>query len=278
MYNRENAHDNAACIALFKDVLPERLEDVLEEFAPNGWQQSPFYNIKHPTPEQRYQEALEWYDREPLFFEKETKQDEAPPQLEDFPDDGNEEEVDPLEEMRHILGTCLWDVFSDNHEVIGPEGKAYDIGSFRGSGGFIAQFLNVQYPLERSYDYLDFYMGSGWVLQDRADLTPLYEWIFRRLKANECDWRYAFPRLMAIDVGGKNEEADSSAEDYDPSEAMANELAAKEREEEGRKLRQSLDDIYSKTVEDAKYKPPPATVQAYKSIYEKWPEGWPPWE
>jgi hypothetical protein len=67
------------------------------------------------------------------------------------------------------------------------------LGSFRGSGGFIAELLNDQ-TSSRRHDYLDFYLGTIGV-GDRADLTPVYRMIFRRLAAQGCDWTYAFPRL-----------------------------------------------------------------------------------
>src|SRR5215472_13669033 len=42
------------------------------------------------------------------------------------------------------------------------------------------------------------YMGSFWV-SDRADLTPVYEMIFRRLKDDLLDWRYRFPAPHLIE-------------------------------------------------------------------------------
>src|SRR5207237_6283115 len=46
--------------------------------------------------------------------------------------------------------------------------------------------------------YIHFYMGSFWV-SERADLTPVYEMIFRRLKDRLLDWRYRLPRLHLIE-------------------------------------------------------------------------------
>src|SRR5207237_8126227 len=46
--------------------------------------------------------------------------------------------------------------------------------------------------------YIHFYMGSFWV-SERADLSPVYEMIFRRLKARWLDWRYRLPRLHLIE-------------------------------------------------------------------------------
>jgi hypothetical protein len=40
------------------------------------------------------------------------------------------------------LGLGLWDVFSDNNEVLAPDGRCADLGSFRASAGEIADWLN----------------------------------------------------------------------------------------------------------------------------------------
>jgi hypothetical protein len=175
-----------------------------------------------------------------------------------------------------MIGYCLWDVFSDNHEVIGKDGKVYDTGSFRGSGGFIADYINSHFPqLSSSYDYLDFYMGSIWV-NERADLTPVYLWIFRNLKRLQCDWIYSFPRmhLVSFDKSGEEEKYTGPLE-YDPNKAVLEELEKREKEESVNRLREELDEAYHKDVEEAKYKPLPKTVQAYKDIYGRLPRGWP---
>ena len=39
---------------------------------------------------------------------------------------------------------CLWDVFSDSHDVIDADGRELSLGSFRSSGGFLADRLNEQ--------------------------------------------------------------------------------------------------------------------------------------
>lgn len=57
--------------------------------------------------------------------------------------------------------------------------------------GLIADLLSAE-PGARGYDYMDFYMGTVWIA-DRADLTPVFTAIFRRLVAQGCDWRYIRP-------------------------------------------------------------------------------------
>jgi len=46
-------------------------------------------------------------------------------------------------------------------------------------------------PFDRPAFATDFIMGGFWV-SERADLTPVYELIFRRLKVQSLDWRYRF--------------------------------------------------------------------------------------
>ena len=38
------------------------------------------------------------------------------------------------DEATELVGLCLWDILSDNHDVIEPDGRLADIGSFRGAG------------------------------------------------------------------------------------------------------------------------------------------------
>src|SRR5205814_5615740 len=101
------------------------------------------------------------------------------PTLEEIAKDYRETSIEVAREVAELVGQCLWDVFSDNHEVVAPDGRVLELGSFRASGGFLADTLNRQTSTER-YDYLDFYLGTIWVAQ-RADLGPVYRLIFRRL-------------------------------------------------------------------------------------------------
>ena len=100
--------------------------------------------------------------------------------------------------MRELVGQCIWDVFSDSHEVVSLDRRVLKLGSFRGSGGFLADILNRQTG-DGHYDFMDFYMGTIWIAQ-RPDLTPVYRMIFRRLKRHGLDWIYHFPRLHAVDL------------------------------------------------------------------------------
>ena len=89
---------------------------------------------------------------------------------------------------------CLWDVFSDNHDVIAADGRVADIGSFRGASRFLDSHLSRDQDGWRREDYLRFYLGTIGISR-RADLMPVYAMIFRRLKAMGADWVYHFPEL-----------------------------------------------------------------------------------
>jgi hypothetical protein len=104
------------------------------------------------------------------------------PTLEDVRKEYQPYPVEQDAEVTELVGLCLWDVFSDNHEVIAADGRLADIGSFRGAGAFIDEHLTRDRDGLREGDYLRFYMGTIWIGQ-RADLAPVYAMILSRLKA-----------------------------------------------------------------------------------------------
>ncbi len=130
------------------------------------------------------------------------------------------------------MGLATYDIFSNNHKVIGSDGKIYDFGSFRGSGRFIADYFNETFDdLSQEYNYMDFYMGTIGI-QSRANLMPFYEFIFSKLKELNCDWNYFFPRLFLIDPKKAFESAvDNNPENYDPEQAMLKEIESSKVED-----------------------------------------------
>jgi hypothetical protein len=171
-----------------------------------------------------------------------------------------------------MLGAALWDIFSDNHQVVDADGVAYDLGSFRGSAGFIAESINRRYDeIPYAYDYMDFYMGG--LGRDRDSLLPLYRWIFAQLRHRRCRWIYAFPRLHLIEPG--RAEAETAFTDYDPGRSFEQELERSRRRAEIEELRRSLDEAYEKDLERARHRPLPATVASYRDVFDVLPEGWP---
>jgi hypothetical protein len=225
-------YTEAECEADFARLFPHGFagQDVLDDLVPEGWESSPLVAVFHPSLDQAYAEALQFHRNLQALQRRDPHRSPTPePTREAVAQDYRQEPVETTREVRELVGKCLWDIFSDNHEVIGPDGRVVDIGSFRGAGRFIAECLNRQIG-GQEYDYIDFYMGTIWIAQ-RADLTPVYQMIFRRLKAHGHDWTYYFPD-------------------------------------------ESLDTAYREAAEAARHQPPPPTVQAYRSVYGRFPTGW----
>jgi hypothetical protein len=182
-----------------------------------------------------------------------------------------------LQEFYYILGLTIYDIFSNNHEVITNKHELFDLGSFRGSGNFLATFLNEYLPNnKRKYGYMDFYMGTIWIKND-GDLLPFYEFIFSVLKQKKCDWIYSFPRMHLIDFSNSETETMKHVkpEDYDPESAMKSEFEALQNKRAVEKLQKELDDAFAKQFEEAKYETLIPVVQAYKNIYGCLPQGHP---
>jgi len=276
-----NTLSEAECVAVFDRLFPQGFagSDVLAELAPGGWERSPLLAVYHPSAEQLYQETVRVHEN---FLSLRRADDNRP-----FPPEPTREEVvaeyqaKPVEaerEVRELVGLCLWDVFSNNHEVTDPDGRVVDLGSFRASGGFLADYLNQRLG-EHEYDYISFYMGTIWVSQ-RADLTPVYEFIFRRLQRCGLDWVYHFPRLQLVDMRPLTETLKSQDEPewagYSPEAALAKEQEDRERDQQLAEMRASLDEAHREAIEEALKNPPPEVIQAYQNIYGRWPQGWPP--
>lgn len=153
-----------------------------------------------------------------------------------------------------LLGCCLWDIFSHNHDVTDADGRAYHLGSFRGTGDFLADRMAVRYPDDPGFDYIDFYMGTRGV----DGHVAVYEWIFRGLREAGCDWIYSFPRIHLLRLG-------------DPAPADAGDSD----DEAIREFAASLDRAHEDAVRKARHRPLPAVVAAYRRVYGRLPEGWP---
>jgi hypothetical protein len=277
-----NSYSEEELEAEFDALFPQGFAgaDVLQELAPDGWEKSPLLPIFHPSPEQIYEETLRIH-RNILAMRRPDDDRPVPPEptLDEIAGDFLARPIEVEPEVRELVGQCLWDVFSDGHEVVAMEDdRLLDLGSFRGSGGFLAEYLNRKTGQDH-YDYMNFYMGTIWVSQ-RADLSPVYRMIFRRLRGRRLDWIYHFPRLHAIDFRPLKEALDRKDEpdwlNYSPSEALAKEEEQTRHDQELAELRESLDEGYREAVEEALDAPPPPTVRAYEAVHGDFPRGWPP--
>ena len=264
---------DAECIDILKYIFNDAMK-LYDEIAPNEWINSDYILFLHPMPEQQYKEHKRMMENI-NWLTKKTKDQQKDIDISDFKQD-ELTGIDEHKEFFYILGLVVYDIFSNNHEVIGEDRKIFNFGSFRGSGDFIAGFLNNHYP-EKSdrYNYMDFYMGTIWI-RERGNLTPFYEHVFKKLKDLKCDWIYSFPRMSVVDMKNPTDKSDDSKiEDYKPGESVHNDLESSEKDRQTNKLQEDLDKIYQEEYEEAKYKPLIQIVQAYKNIFGVLPEGHP---
>lgn len=185
-FERER-YSHQECVNTFRELFPQGFAgaDVLAEIAPEGWERSPLVATFHPSLDQVFQEAILSHQNIQELRRSRGKDGEPPPALEEVRERFEETPVDSLREPAELVGRCVWDIFSDNHDVLGPDNRAFDIGSFRGAGGFIADELNRQTGQTR-YGYMDFFMGTSWIMC-RTNVTVIYEMIFKRLREQQLD-------------------------------------------------------------------------------------------
>ncbi len=292
-------------MALLRRLFPGRLQgsDLMEALCPGGWRRSPLRLALHPTPERQWEEAVAMRKnlaRLAKIFGSRRKgkaEGRKRPSLDPLPSKETflaEARAKPdrqsgsdVEELGRLVGLCLWDVLSDSHDLILPDGVLKHMGSFRMTAGILADFFYDKVPAGdepafdfscRDMDYCEFYMGT-WAIGRRTDLEPVYRLIFQRLRALDYAWQYAFPKLGVVRFD-KPEPEDGGQDwrEYDPSAALAHEKTKAEKDAEFARLQRDLDESHRKALQDAKNRPPPPTVLAYRNVFGHWPAGWPPWE
>lgn len=256
--------------------------DMLAEIAPEGWEHSPLLACFHPSVEQLFEERValhtnlqEWRQLRRQRQGETTVTSEPEPTIDDVRREHEPSPVKEEEEVTELLGLCLWDIFSDNHDVIAADGRMADIGSFRGAGAFLDHYLTRDQEGWRDGDYMRFYMGTIWISR-RADLAPVYAMIFRRLKAVGADWVYHFPKLGIVELGPADDDTDKPDKAYSVSQAAVAELEKQQRRAEVERLRAELHETNARAREEAMDRPLPATVRAYREVYGRDVRGWPP--
>lgn len=258
---------------LLIDLL-KSLPEIIKEIMPNGFSNSNLIHVFHPTKEQQYEEHREMTIRLQTLFKKKKEKPEPVSTFEEFILTITDTEVEELYEIVSIYGDCIWDIFSNNHTVYNKNFESYDLGSFRGSGSFIADAIDkINLVPGRIFDYMDFYMGS-FIAEQRANLIPVYEFIFKKLKSKKIDWEYSFPRLGLVSFN-KHDDENTDIKDYDPGTAMEKEIEKKNEKAEVENLQQKLDDAYREEFDEARYSKPSQVVTAYYSVYNHWPKGHP---
>jgi hypothetical protein len=268
----------AECERLFDRLFPGGLagRDVLLEVAPGGWAKSPLVRVFHPTLEQTFAELLDFHESlERLRLRRSGEVPKPPPTLEDARANWKSlsKPVYPESECAELVGMCVWDIFSDNHDVLGADGRLVDLGSFRTAAEFIAGRMSRD--LRHSpYDYLDFYLGPA-LVRRRADLSPVYRTLFRRMRALGLDWIYCFPRLRLVTIRDPAED-DVPIEKYDPSDSIRREEERRREAEDFAKLEADLEEAHLEAVREARRSKPPPIVRSYRDEYGRLPRGWPP--
>ena len=63
--------------------------------------------------------------------------------FEDAPETSREEA--DVAKLGHLIGSCLWDILSDNHDLVLADGRVAHLGSFRAAAGVISDFFAVRF-------------------------------------------------------------------------------------------------------------------------------------
>jgi hypothetical protein len=314
--------------SLLKALFPQGLggADVQTVLCPEGWSASPLRIALHPTPEQQYDELVRMRagmeNLSQLFKKREPAEGDPalpePKPVEPLPDretflteareEADEQSASDAQEIGRLVGQCTWDILSNNHDLLRPDGSVKHIGSFRHVAQVVAEFYyqkkrqsmeeimegmkkmaEIKDPMAQiefmrssgaiDMSYCEFYMGTQ-MIAHRADLTAIYVLIFERLKALDHAWQYSFPRLDVVRMGKPEAEADDPPEweGYDPSGAFGKEQEEAEKEAEYQKMKEDLAAAYRESVEAARQQPVPRVVEAYRAVFDHYPAGWPPWD
>jgi hypothetical protein len=110
---------------------------LVQALAPEGWERSPLVRVYHPSSEQLAEERKRLHDTlERLQGAKISSYERLSEPHEESCEEEPQEPSDPVEECADLLGRCLWDVFSNSHDVLTAEGAVVDLGTFRGSAAF----------------------------------------------------------------------------------------------------------------------------------------------
>jgi hypothetical protein len=265
------------CEELFNELFPDGFAtaEIMATVAPDGWEKTG-YAAYVPTIQQAYDAEKARKSLQHLMACITAGKMTPPEPFENFAtfeENYQAPTPNPFIDLQETVGNCLWDIFSDNNDVV-RQHKKYHTGSFRGSAGFIAEWLNK--ISEKQYDYMNFYMGNTAKADAACNFIPVYQLIFSRLKQAGCNWVFNFNELSLINLAQPKAEEAIAPQDYDPNKALEASLKAQAAEKEREELRAKLDDLNAKAKEDALYKAPPQAVQAYQLVFKKFPVGWPP--
>lgn len=247
---------------------------VKQTLIPEGWESSSLKFIFHPTPKQKYRELVQLHKNIAKISKDKPPTDDLP-SFKQFKNEYKSKPVKPEKELWDLVGLCVWDIFSDGHDTFTPDGRIAHLGSSRGSGSFLGDWIEERQKSDEQYHYMDFYMGTSMVSK-RADLSPVYRIIFKRLREIGCDWKYHFPRLYLLDVSQTKSKREKSPENYNPEQAITDEQKRSKQNQRNEKLKNELEKDHQENIKKACKKDPPPIVQAYRDVFGTFPNGWPP--
>jgi hypothetical protein len=121
--------------------------DVLAEIAPEGWEHSPLLACFHLSVEQLFERVAihrnleEWRHLARRRKGSAALEPRPEPTLDEVRRECEPSPVNQEDEVTELVGLCLWDIFSDNHDVVAADRRVADIGSFRGAGAFLDEYL-----------------------------------------------------------------------------------------------------------------------------------------
>ena len=122
-----NSYSEAELDAEFDCLFPQGFAgpDVLQELAAAGWENSPLMAVFHPSLAQTYEEAIRFHRNLGRLRKPNDPHPRRPePTFDEVASSFQEHPIEAEQEVRELVGQCLWDVFSDSHEVLAQDRRA----------------------------------------------------------------------------------------------------------------------------------------------------------
>ena len=256
-------------IDLNLEILSIAYDDIdvtMDILCPEGVALSPWFINEEKVDEELYKDYLDSTKNRNAYM-LEQRGDEykpiAPLTFEAFvkSEHYEKEEPDYYALFIELLSNCVWDIFSGNNAVVQGSNKI-NLGSWRGSAQFIADFVNHYCHADYKYHSADFYCGN---IDDafRKDYLPIYELLFSRLKAANCTWIIDEDITMAIDAEFGEEMEQTDAMKLKESNLLAA-LAENMNLEQLKRVEKELKTEHEKENQREEL---PSIVQAYRNVY-----------
>src|SRR5215467_5028917 len=126
MIEPQRHYTDEECDKLFAVLFPNGFagEDVLAEIAPEGWAQSALHFAFHPTVDQVHWERIQLHRNLPEWPLRDKDRPKQPePAFQETAAQYKDSPIEIEREVGLLIGLCLWDVFSNEHDVIDEDGR-----------------------------------------------------------------------------------------------------------------------------------------------------------